>query len=251
MISLKSKREIDIMTQAGSIVALAHKAAAEALRPGITTRQIDEVIEKVILTENATPSFKGYHGFPAASCISINDEVVHGIPGNRKIEDGDLVSIDIGVYYEGYHGDSAKSHLVGNGSDNARRLVDVTRESFYEGLKFCKEGYRLYDVSNAIQTYVETRGYSVVKDLVGHGIGRELHEDPQIPNYGPKGKGPRLKAGMTLAIEPMINIGTDRVAVLDDDWTVVTMDKSLSAHYEHTVLITDDEPVLLTALKEV
>ncbi|MBM7615281.1 type I methionyl aminopeptidase [Alkaliphilus hydrothermalis] len=246
MIYLKSPQEIKIMQEAGKIVAETHEVLKEAIRPGITTKQLDEMAEAYILKRGALPAFKGYGGFPASICTSINHEVVHGIPGLKVLEDGDIISIDIGVIHQGYYGDSAKTHGVGKIQQRAQQLIDVTRESFYEGIKYARENYRLSDISHAIQTYVESRGFSVVRNYVGHGIGTKMHEEPQIPNYGPPGKGPRLKAGMVLAIEPMINAGTFEVKVLTDGWTVVTLDGEYSAHYEHTVAITVDEPIILT-----
>ncbi len=246
MIYLKSPQEVKVMQEAGKIVAETHEILKEAIKPGITTKQLDELAEAFILKRGALPAFKGYGGFPASICTSINHEVVHGIPGLKSLEDGDIISIDIGVVHQGYYGDAAKTHGVGKIDQRAQQLIDVTRESFYEGIKFAKENYRLSDISHAIQSYVEARGFSVVRNYVGHGIGTKMHEEPQIPNYGPPGKGPRLKAGMVLAIEPMINVGTYEVKVLTDGWTVVTLDGEYSAHYEHTVAITVDEPIILT-----
>ncbi len=251
MITRKSSREVDLMTTAGQIVAKAHQAVKATVKPGISTQEIDAIVDKVVRDAGATPSFKGYGGFPGSACTSINEEVVHGIPAKERIlKDGDIFKVDIGANYKGYHGDSAWTYAVGNISDDARRLMDVTEQSLYEGLKLAKSGNHLSDISHAIQTYAEAQGYSVVREFVGHGIGQNLHESPQIPNYGPPGKGPKLKPGMTLAIEPMINIGTKDVKVLEDGWTAIVSDKSLSAHYEHTVLITEAEPVLLTALQK-
>lgn len=248
MIYLKSRKEIELMREAGRIVAEAHELVREAVRPGITTKELDKIAEDHILKRGATPAFKGYGGFPASICASVNHEVVHGIPGLKTLEDGDIISIDIGALYKGYFGDAAKTHAIGKINKRAEELIEVTRQSFYEGIKFAKLGYRLSDISCAIQTYVEDRGFSVVRNYVGHGIGTSMHEEPQIPNYGPPGKGPRLKEGMVLAIEPMINIGTYEVKVLSDGWTVVTLDGEYSAHYEHTVAITDGEPEILTML---
>jgi methionyl aminopeptidase len=215
---------------------------------GITTKELDEEVEKFIRSKNAVPTFKGYQGFPASICASINEEVVHGIPDNRKLLDGDIISVDIGVTYKGYVGDTAKTYPVGKISDDAKRLIEVTRKSFYEGIKFAKEGYRLSDISHAIQKCVEEEGFSVVRDFVGHGVGRDMHEDPQIPNFGEPNKGPRLKKGMTFAIEPMVNEGKYHVLMLENNWTVITRDKKLSAHYEHSIAITDGEPYILTSL---
>ncbi len=248
MIILKSDKEIEIMKEAGKIVAKTHEVLQKHIEPGITTKELDEIAEKEIKSLGGIPAFKGYNGFPASICASINEEVVHGIPGLKKLKDGDIISIDIGSIYDGYYGDAARTFSVGNISKEAKKLIDVTRESFYKGLKYCKVGYRLSDISHAIQTHVEENGFSVVRDLVGHGIGTNMHEDPQVLNYGPPGKGPRLAKGMVLAIEPMVNAGTYKVETLLDNWTVVTYDGKLSAHYEHSVAITDDEPILLTKL---
>lgn len=248
MIYIKSRQEIELMREAGKIVAEAHELVREAIKPGITTMELDQIVETHILNRGAIPAFKGYGGFPASTCTSVNHEVVHGIPGLKRLEEGDILSVDIGALYKGYYGDSAKTHAIGKISPRAEELIEVTRQSFYEGIKFAKLGYRLSDISHAIQTYVESKGFSVVRNYVGHGIGTSMHEEPQIPNYGPPGKGPRLKEGMVLAIEPMINIGTYEVKVLSDGWTVVTLDGEYSAHYEHTVAITDGEPEILTLL---
>jgi methionyl aminopeptidase len=246
MILVKSSTEIEYMRESGKIVAKVHSVLKDMIKPGITTKELDEIAERIILEHEAQPAFKGYGGFPATICASVNEEVVHGIPGDRMLREGDIISIDVGALKNGYYGDSAKTYPVGQISAKAEKLIRVTRESFYEGLKFCKVGYRLSDVSHAIQMHVEAEGFSVVRDYVGHGIGASLHEDPQIPNYGPAGKGPRLSAGMVLAIEPMINAGRFSVRVLGDNWTVVTADGSLSAHYEHTIAITDEDPIILT-----
>jgi len=246
MISIKSAREIELMRQAGRIVAETHQIIEKAIRPGITTKELDAIAEQYIYSQDAVPSFKGYGGFPASICTSVNEQVVHGIPGLDELKDGDIISIDIGAIYKGYHGDAAKTYTVGNVSEEAKRLIRVTRESFYEGIKYAVEGNRLSDISAAIQQYVEKHGYSVVREFVGHGIGRQMHEEPQIPNYGNPGRGPRLKAGMTLAIEPMVNAGTHYVRILPNNWTVVTVDGKLSSHYEHTIVITKGEPEILT-----
>ncbi len=248
MIILKTKREIEIMRRAGRLVAQSHELVRQHIKPGITTREIDQIVEDFLRSQNAIPTFKGYNGFPYSICASVNEEVVHGFPSNRKLQKGDIVSVDIGATFEGYVGDSAKTFFVGEVDDEKRRLVEVTRQSFYEGIKFAKESYRLSDISHAIQQYAESAGFSVVRDYVGHGIGKKMHESPQIPNFGKPGKGPRLQEGMVLAIEPMINAGTYNVKVLDNDWTVVTVDGKPSAHYEHTIAITDGEPMLLTVL---
>ncbi|WP_069650757.1 type I methionyl aminopeptidase [Caloranaerobacter ferrireducens] len=248
MIIIKSKREIEKMRRAGRLVAETHAFLQQFIKPGITTKELDRIAEDFILKNNGRPAFKGYNGYPASICTSVNEEVVHGIPGLKRLKDGDIISIDIGVIVDGYYGDSAKTHPVGNVSKEALRLIKVTEESFYEGIKYAKVGYRLSDISHAIQKYVESNGFSVVRDFVGHGIGQKMHEDPQIPNFGPPGKGPRLKEGMVLAIEPMVNAGTYHVRILSDNWTVVTFDGKLSSHYEHTIAITDGEPEILTAL---
>ena len=248
MIVIKSKQQIELMREAGKIVAETHQILKEAVRPGISTLELDKIAEDNIRKYNAIPSFKGYGGFPGSICASVNDEVVHGIPSSRILKEGGIVSLDIGAYYKGYHSDSAKTHGVGVISEEDRKLIEVTKQSFYEGIKFAKEGYRLSDISHAIQEYVEKYGFAVVRDLVGHGIGTQLHEDPQIPNYGLPGKGPRLQSGMVLAIEPMINAGRYKVKILSDDWTVVTADGKKSAHYEHTIAITEDEPIILSKI---
>jgi methionyl aminopeptidase len=236
------------MKEAGIIVAETHELLRESIKVGITTIELDQIAKDHILKRGAIPAFKGYGGFPANICTSINQEVVHGIPGLKRLEDGDIISIDVGVLHNAYYSDAAKTHGVGKISERAQQLIDVTRQSFYEGIKFAKEGWRLSDISHAIQAHVEAYGFSVVRNYVGHGIGRKMHEEPQIPNYGPAGKGPRLKSGMVLAIEPMINMGTYNIKVLQDGWTVVTLDGQYSAHYEHTVAITQDEPEILTKI---
>lgn len=249
MIIIKSKSEIAKMREAGRIVAEAHKAVENQLAVGMSTYEIDQIAKDVVIANDATLAFKGYHGFPGNICISINEEVVHGIPSKkRKLKNGDIVSIDIGAYKGGYYGDAARTFIVGTPSDESKKLVDITRESFYKGLEFATVGNRLSDISHAIQKYCESNGYSVVRKFVGHGIGKDLHEDPQIPNYGPAGRGPRLREGMVLAIEPMVNIGTYDVKILEDNWTVVTRDGKLSAHYENTIVITDGAPEILTKL---
>jgi methionyl aminopeptidase len=249
MISIKSPREIELMKQAGKIVALAHQEVKKHIKPGVTTYELDQIVEKTIRAHDAIPSFKGYGGFPGSACTSVNEQVVHGIPSKDVVlKNGDIISIDIGAEYEGYHGDSAWSYPVGTISEEAQRLLDVTKQSLFEGLKMARARNRLSDISNAIQTYAESYGYSIVREFVGHGLGKQLHEDPQIPNYGPKGRGTLLKAGMTLAIEPMVNMGRKEVKVLSDNWTAVTRDKSLSAHFEHSILITEDECIILTTV---
>ncbi len=248
MIILKSPREVAIMREAGRIVALAHQAVKEAIQPGITTEFIDQLVESVITAHGATPSFKGYGGFPGSACTSVNDEVVHGIPSSRTLKEGDVFKVDIGAYYQGYHGDSAWTYAVGDVDASIQTLMQVTEGSLYAGLDMAKAGNHLSDISHAIQTYAERHGMSVVREFVGHGIGKALHEAPQVPNFGPPHQGPKLKKGMTLAIEPMINLGHKEVKVLADGWTAVTLDHQPSAHYEHTVLITEAAPVLLTIL---
>lgn len=248
MIILKTKREIEIMRKAGRLVAQSHELVRKNIKPGVTTKELDRLVEEFLRSQNAIPTFKGYGGFPFSICASVNEEVVHGFPSDRKLLEGDIVSIDIGATFEGYVGDSAKTFYVGEVGDEKRRLVEATKQSFYEGIKFAKTTYRLSDISHAIQQYAESQGFSVVRDYVGHGVGKNMHESPQIPNFGKPGKGPRLQEGMVLAIEPMINAGTYNVKVLDNDWTVVTVDGRPSAHYEHTVAITDGEPQLLTVI---
>ncbi|HEY8364583.1 MAG TPA: type I methionyl aminopeptidase [Haloplasmataceae bacterium] len=246
MIICKTQREIDIMRQAGRIVALTHKELQKHIKPGISTQELDRIAEEVIHSYDAIPSFKGYNGFPGSICVSINEELVHGIPGPRVLKNGDIVSIDIGANYKGYHGDSAWSYPVGEISEDAQKLLTVTENSLYEGLKQARPGNRLLDISHAIQTYVESNGFSIVEDYVGHGIGQNLHEDPAVPNYGHPHRGPLLKKGMTLAIEPMVNQGTKIVRTLPNNWTVVTADKKLCAHFEHTIVITDNGYEILT-----
>ncbi|MDT0174290.1 type I methionyl aminopeptidase [Exiguobacterium sp. BRG2] len=246
MIITKAPREIDIMRKAGQIVARTHKELQAHIRPGITTGQLDVIAERYIRSQGATPSFKGYNGFTGSICASVNEELVHGIPGDRVLQDGDIISIDIGAEYNGYHGDSAWTYPVGTISEETKRLLDVTEESLYKGLERAKAGVHLTDISHAIQSHVEAANFSVVREYVGHGVGQNLHEDPQIPHYGPPGKGPRLKTGMTLAIEPMVNVGKRYVRTLSDNWTVVTVDGSMCAHFEHTIAITDDGYEILT-----
>lgn len=246
MIQLKNKTQIDAMRAACRISGEALTLGGEHVKPGVTTGQINEIIHRYITKQGATPSFLGYGGFPGSACISINEEVIHGIPGNREIKDGDVVKIDVGAYYRGYHGDNANTFIAGKGTEEAERLVAVTRQSFYEGLKFVVAGNRLGDLGQAIQSYVEANGYSVVREYVGHGIGKALHEDPNVPNYGVAGRGLRLLTGMTIAIEPMVCAGDHKVRVLPDKWTVVTCDGKPSAHYEHTVALTEHGVELLT-----
>ena len=247
MITLKSSHEIELMRRAGKITAAARALAGEMVKPGVTTQEIDRAVEQFIRSQGAVPSFLNYSGYPASACISVNDEVIHGIPGKRVLKEGDIVSVDVGAYIGGFHGDCAATFPCGKISLEAEDLIRVTRESFFEGIKMAKEGHRLMDISAAIQMYVESRGYSIVREFVGHGIGTHLHESPEVPNYGRPGRGPRLLRGMTLAIEPMVNAGEAGVMQLSDGWTVKTLDGKLSAHYENTVLITDGEPEILTA----
>ena len=246
-VSIKSPREVELMREAGKILAKTHDELGKQLRPGMTTWEIDHLGEEIIRSYGCKPSFKNYNGFPASICVSVNDEVVHGIPDKKHyIKEGDIVSLDAGVIYKGYHSDAARTHGIGEISEEAERLIEVTKQSFYEGIKFAKPGNHLNDISTAIQKYAESFGYGVVRDLVGHGIGTHLHEDPEVPNFNMNRRGMRLRPGMTLAIEPMINAGTWEVEWLDDDWTVVTADGALSAHYENTVLITNGEPEIFT-----
>ena len=246
-VTIKSEREIELMREAGKILCKTHQELKKIIKPGITTQEIDRIGEEIIRSYDAIPSFKNYEGYPASICVSVNQEVVHGIPDkHRIIQEGDIVSLDAGVIYKGYHSDAARTHAVGEVSKEARELIKVTKESFFEGIKYAKEGNHLFDISSAIGRYASERGYGVVRDLCGHGIGTALHESPEIPNYEVGRKGVKLRAGMTLAIEPMINIGGYEVDWLDDDWTVVTRDGSLSAHYENTILITEGEPRILS-----
>ena len=251
MIILKSSHEIELMRQAGKITAAARALAGAMVAPGVTTREIDKAVRRFIRSKGAEPSFLGYDigfgGYPGSVCISVNDEVIHGIPGNRVLKEGDIVSVDVGAYKNGFHGDCAGTYPCGKISEEAQRLIDVTRQSFFEGLKFAREGYRLPDLCGAVQRYVESNGYSVVREYVGHGIGRKMHEAPEVPNFvEPKMGRPRFLRGMTIAVEPMVNAGTAAVSVMADGWTVKTADGRLSAHYENTILITDGDPELLT-----
>lgn len=247
MIILKSERELQYLYDAGQIVAGAHREVAKAVKPGVTTLELDEVADEYISHCQAEPTFKGYNGFPGSICASINEEVVHGIPSRlRQVKSGDIISIDIGATFNGYVGDAAVTIPVGEIDDEVQRLLDVTEESLNRGIEKALVGNRLQDISYAIQSHVEENGFSVVRDYVGHGVGRNMHEAPQIPNFGKPGRGPRLKAGMSLAIEPMVNIGTYEVETLQDDWTVVTKDRKQSAHFEHSVAITEKGPWILT-----
>ena len=246
-VTIKSKKEIELMREAGKMLEEVHNKLADFVKPGISTLEIDQFGEKAIRDLGCVPNFLNYFGYPASICVSVNDEVVHGIPSKKRIlKEGDIVSLDAGVIYKGYHSDAARTHGVGQISEENQRLIDVTRQSFFEGIKFAKAGNHLFEISKAVQDYAEANGYGVVRDLVGHGVGENLHEDPQIPNYKPIGRGMKLRPGMTLAIEPMINMGTWEVWVLEDDWTVVTQDSLNSAHYENTILITEGEPELLS-----
>ncbi len=241
MITIKSRAEVENMRKAGKIVSDTFKVLQAAIQPGVTTKELDAIAYKHITSQGATPSFKGYGGFPASICASINDQVIHGIPDDTVLREGDIISIDIGACYHGYHGDSAKTFPVGKISAEAQKLIDVTKQSFYEGIAFAKRGNRVSDISAAVQRYVEARGYSVVRDYTGHGIGAKLHEEPSVCNFGTPGRGARLVPGMTIAVEPMVNVGAYDVFVdADNDWTVYTEDGTLSAHYEHTILITAD-----------
>lgn len=247
-VTIKSQHEIQLMRDAGKILAEVHERLAEIIAPGITTLEIDRRGEELIRSAGCIPSFKGYEGYPASICVSVNDEVVHGIPTEEhRLFEGDIVSLDAGVIYKGYQSDAARTHGVGEIDPEAQRLIDVTKESFFRGIEFARAGNRLYEISAAVQTYVESQGFSVVRDLVGHGIGQDMHEEPEIPNFKPKfGKGIRLKPGMTLAVEPMVNAGGYEIWILEDDWTVVTQDGSDAAHYENTILITDGDPEILS-----
>jgi methionine aminopeptidase, type I len=248
MIIRKTPREIALLKEAGRIVALVHQELKKSIVSGITTKEIDKLSEKIIRQYGATPSFKGYQGFPGAVCVSINDMVIHGIPGHQKLKNGDIVSVDVGACYQGYHGDSAWTYAVGEVSDEAKRLMKVTEEALYEGLKQAKPGNHVGDISAAIENYVRKNGYTSPEDYTGHGVGTSIHEDPMVPNYGKYGHGPLLKPGMVIAVEPMVHAGKKEVKVLKDGWGVVTADHSLAAHYEHTIVITEDGYEILTKL---
>ena len=253
-IYIKSKSEIELMRQAGRITAGARTIARQAVAAGVSTKKIDKLVHEFIVKSGAKPTFKGYGGFPGSACISVNDEVIHGIPGKRIIRSGDIVSLDVGATYKGFVGDCAGTFPCGEISEEAKKLIEVTRQSFFEGIKYARVGYRVSDISAAIQEYVESHGFSVVREYVGHGVGRQLHEAPEVPNYRTERRtrpDPRLVKGMTLAIEPMVNMGGCAIRVLDDDWTVVTLDGSLSAHYENTIAITDGEPEILTMAEDI
>ena len=246
MITLKSPHEIELMSRAGKITAAARALARDMVKPGVTTAQIDKAGFQFIKEQGATPSFLHYNGYPASVCVSVNDEIIHGIPGKRVLQEGDIVSVDVGAFIGGFHGDCAGTYPCGQVSDEALRLIRVTQQSFFEGMKYAREGYRLSDISAAVQAYVEANGFSVVREYVGHGVGRQMHEAPEVPNYGKPGHGPRLLRGMTIAVEPMVNAGTAAIRQMPDGWTVRTADGKNAAHYENTVLITAGEPELLT-----
>ncbi len=246
MIPIKNEREISMMRRACKITAAARALAGDMVRPGVTTKEIDKAVHDFIVSQGATPSFLNYSGYPASACISVNSTVIHGFPDGRVLKEGDIVSIDVGAYWGGFHGDCAATFACGEISPEAQKLIDVTKQSFFEGIRFARQGCRVSDIGHAVQTYVESNGFSVVRDFIGHGVGANLHESPEVPNYGKPGRGPRLIKGMTIAVEPMVNAGTHEVRVLRDGWTTVTADGSLSAHYENTVLITDGEPEILT-----
>lgn len=246
MIKIKSSLEIKLMEKAGKIVGETHKYLKEYLKPGITTKELDSLAYDFIIKKGATPSFKGYEGFPASICTSINEEVVHGIPSNRKLKNGDIISIDIGACYKGYHGDSAWTYPIGEISLENKDLLEHTEQSLYEGLKVIKDGAYVGDIGNAISKYIKKYKYGVVKELVGHGVGKEIHEEPDVPNYGKPKTGPLLKEGMVIAVEPMINLGTSKIYIKEDGWTIVTADNLPSAHFEHTVLVTKEGIKILT-----
>lgn len=248
MITIKSERELELMRYAGRVVAEVLREIEKAVCPDITTLELDRIAERYIRKANCQPAFKGYHGFPATICASVNEEVVHGIPGLRRLQEGDLISVDVGTVYQGYYGDAAATFPVGEVDAEALRLIRVTEESLRQGIAWAVDGNHLSDISHAVQSYVEENGFSVVRNYVGHGIGNQMHEEPQVPNFGKPGRGPRLQAGMALAIEPMVNAGTWQVETLQDNWTVVTLDKKWSAHFEHTVAVGKEKPEILTAL---
>ena len=251
MVTIKSEREIELMREAGRILAKVHEELGKELKAGMSTKEIDRICEQLIRGYGCIPSFLNYEGFPASVCVSINDEVVHGIPNkHRYIQEGDIVSVDVGAFLDGFHGDCAATFACGQVSDEAMHLIHVTEQSFWEGIKLARSGNRVYDISHAVQQYVEADGCSVVRDFVGHGVGAKLHEPPEVPNFGPAGHGPRLQPGMTIAVEPMVCAGDWRVKVLRDGWTTVSADGSLTAHYENTILITDGEPEVLTRVED-
>ena len=246
MIAIKNERELESMRKACKITAAVRALAGEMVRPGVSTKAIDRAVHDYIVAQGAKPSFLNYNGYPASVCVSVNSTVIHGIPDGYILKEGDIVSVDVGAFYEGFHGDCTATYACGAISTEAQRLIDVTRQSFYEGIARAKKGNRVQDISHAVQTYVESNGFAVVRSFVGHGVGRQLHEEPEVPNFGKPGRGPRLLPGMTIAVEPMVNTGTYDVKVLSDGWTTVTADGKLAAHYENTVLITDGEPEILT-----
>ena len=246
MITIKNERELESMRQAGKITAAARELAGSLVRPGVSTKAIDRAVHDYIVSQGAKPSFLNYNGYPGSACISVNEVVIHGIPGNYILKEGDIVSVDVGAFYKGFHGDCAATFACGAISAEAQKLIDVTKQSFFEGIKFATRGNRVQDISHAVQMYVESNGFSVVRSFVGHGVGRKLHEEPEVPNFGAPGRGPRLLPGMTIAVEPMVNQGVYDVRILQDGWTTVTADGKLAAHYENTVLITDGEPEILT-----
>ena len=250
LISIKSPREIEAMRRAGRITAQARALAGSMVAPGVTTHEIDTAVRRFIESHGAKPSFLGYGGFPGSACISVNDEVIHGIPGPRKLKEGNIVSVDVGAFIGGFHGDCAATYACGQISDQAKKLIEVTQQSFWEGIKMARKGCRVSDIGHAVQTYVEANGFSVVRDYVGHGVGAKLHEAPEVRNFGPAGHGPRLLPGMTLAVEPMVNVGDWQIRVLPDGWTVKTLDGSLAAHYENTILITEGDAEVLTVTED-
>ena len=247
MITLKSAHEIELMRRAGKITAAARAVARDMVKPGVTTQQIDKAVHRFITEQGAVPSFLHYNGYPASVCVSVNDEIIHGIPGKRVLQEGDIVSVDVGAFIGGFHGDCAATYACGKISEEAQRLIDVTCQSFFEGIAQAREGNRISDISHAVQAYVEANGFSVVREYVGHGVGRNMHEAPEIPNYGAPGHGPKLLRGMTIAVEPMVNAGTAAIRQMSDGWTVKTRDGKYAAHYENTILITAGEPEILTA----
>ena len=246
MVSIKSPREIELLKIAGEITGSTHNYLKPYIKPGITTKQLDTLAEEYIRSRGATPSFKGYEGFPATICASINEEVVHGIPGNRKLKEGDIITLDIGACFKGYHGDSAWTYAVGKISKEKQKLMDVTKESLFKGLEQIKPGKKLGDIGHAIQTYAESFGYGVVRELVGHGVGTSVHEEPDVPNYGKQNTGLTLKEGMVIAVEPMITMGNKEICILEDDWTIITEDEKPAAHFEHTIVVTKDGYEILT-----
>ena len=250
-ISIKSPNEIQRMRRAGQITAAARALAGKMVAPGVTTLEIDQAVRKFIESQGGKPSFLGYAGYPGSACSSVNDEVIHGIPSKKRVlKEGDIVSVDVGAYVDGFHGDCAATYPCGKVSPEAEKLIAVTQQSFWEGMKFARVGYRVSDISHAVQLYAEANGFSLVRDYVGHGVGAKLHEAPEVPNFGPAGHGPRLMAGMTLAVEPMVNEGTWEIKVMKDGWTVKTLDGKLAAHYENSILITDGDPEILTVTED-